>query len=146
MSSLLDQDGVGGGGAGRRVKQRDLLRYWKGFQFGCMGRTVRSYISYLILLQIVIYKKSTRFHFFDSFILLILTCSSMFNFICACVNVSHIGWWISLYYLQKRSLNPFTATGCYRSPMLNRNSKQRGEIKLLESERIFQKFQLEPEI
>ena len=44
--------------------------------------------------------------------------------------------------------NPFTATGRDRGPVLNskRDNPERGGIQLLESERIVQKLQLEPEI
>ena len=45
-------------------------------------------------------------------------------------------------------LNPFTATSRDRATMLNshRDSHERGEAQLQESERISPKFQLEPEI
>ena len=44
--------------------------------------------------------------------------------------------------------NPSTAMDRNRGPMLNshRDNPERGGIQLLESERIFQKFHLEPEI
>ena len=46
------------------------------------------------------------------------------------------------------SINPFTATSRDRATMLNshRDSHERGEAQLQESERISPKFQLEPEI
>ena len=49
---------------------------------------------------------------------------------------------------QRMKLNPFTATSRDRATMLNshRDSHERGVAQLQESERIFPKFQLEPEI
>ena len=66
---------------------------------------------------------------------------------CTCVYVC-AGYGANVILLKRNYIvHPFTATGRNRGPMLNshRNIPERGEIQLPESERIFQKFQLEPE-